>query len=314
VPSIDMPLDELRNYRPALTWQDDFDAFWTETVNAGKAQPMKAVLNPLCYPAEGVELFEVRLDAFGGGVMACRLMKPIGGTSLPTLVFYHGYSGSGPSPFQMLPWALQGYAVLSVDCRGQGGNSTDGAIYPGGHRPGFMTQGIEDCRQYYYRYVYGDCLRALDWMAEQPFVDPRRIAITGISQGGGITLAVAALSERPRIAISEVPYLCHFRRSVEISTAGPYREIADWMRYRPDSIEASWKTLSYFDGMNLAPRIRCKTVVTVGLWDDVCPPSGVFAAYNHIQGDKQLLVFEFTGHESPTHFADTRFEILRAQL
>jgi cephalosporin-C deacetylase len=219
-----------------------------------------------------------------------------------------------PTPFQLLPWACQGYAVLGVDCRGQGGDSTDGVVYPGGHRPGFMTQGIEHPRHYYYRYLYLDSVRALDWMAGQSFVDPSRIAITGVSQGGGLTLAVAGLSDRPKLAISEVPFLCHFRRSVELSPAYPYKEIADWLRQRPELGERVWRTLGYVDGMNLAGRIRCKTYITVGLWDDICPPSGIFAAYNHITADKQLFVYDFMGHESPVHFGETRFEIIRSQL
>jgi len=314
LPSIDMPLSELWDYRPALTRPDDFDDYWSEALSAGRGQPFDARVSPRSYPADGVELFDVALAAFGGGTISCQLMKPAGKTRLPTVVFYHGYSGAGPTPFALLPWACQGFAAMGVDCRGQGGRSTDGAAYPGGHRPGFMTQGIEHPNQYYYRYTYVDCVRALDWLAEQDDVDPTRMGITGISQGGGLTLAVAGLSDRPKLAISEVPFLCHFRRSVDIAAAGPYREVADWMRFRPETAELSWRTLEYVDCMNLAGRIRCRTVVTVGLWDDICPPSSVFAAYNHIEADKQMEVFDFTGHESPVHFAETRFAMMRAEV
>lgn len=314
MPSIDMPLGELRRYRPELTRAEDFDAYWSETLAASRSQSFEAKVTPCPYPADGVELSEVAVAGFDGGTVFCQMMKPVGQTNLPAVVFYHGYSSAGPNPFALLPWACQGYAVLSVDCRGQGGRSTDGAVYPGGHRPGFMTQGIEDPERYYYRYVYMDCVRVLDWLAEQDFVDESRMAITGVSQGGGLTLAVASLSDRPKLAIPEVPYLCHFRRSVDITPVGPYGEIADWMRNRPETSEQSWRTLSYVDCMNLADRIRCKTIVTVGLWDDICPPSSVFAAYNRIESDKQIEVYEFMGHESPICFQETRFEVIRRHV
>jgi cephalosporin-C deacetylase len=314
LPSIDMPLNELWDYRPPLTRPEHFEAYWSEGFAAMRAQPVKADIRPIPYSADGIELSEVRLPAFGGGTIVCKLMKPIGKTSLPTIIFYHGYSCAMPTPFQLLPWACLGYAVLGVDCRGQGGDSTDGAIYPGGHRPGFMTQGIERAKEYYYRYLYLDSVRSLDWMAGQPFVDMSRIAITGVSQGGGLTLAVAGLSNLPKLAISEVPFLCHFRRSVELSPAYPYKEIADWLRQRPELGEQVWRTLGYVDCMNLTGRIRCKTYVTVGLWDEVCPPSGIFAAYNNITVERQLFVYEFMAHESPVHFNETRFEIIRLQL
>ncbi len=314
MPSIDMPLEELWDYRPELTQENDFDDFWSGTLEESRALPANGRATRVAYPADDVELLEVELPAFGGGTVFCQLMKPTGGTNLPAVVFYHGYSGTGPTPFGLLPWACQGFAVMGVDCRGQGGRSTDGATYPGGHRPGFMTQGIEQPSRYYYRYVYADCVRAFDWLAGQDFVDADRMAVTGISQGGGLTLAVAALSGRPKLAIPEVPFLCHFRRSVDITPIGPYREIADWIRTRPETAEQTWRTLSYFDAMNLADRIRCKTIVTVGLWDDICPPSGIFAMYNHIQAEKEIAVCEFMGHESPTWFPDRRFEILKTQL
>ncbi len=314
MPSIDMPLEELRHYKPAQTKADDFDAFWSETLEASRNQPLQAELTATDYPARGVELSEVRLNGFDGGTVFCYLMRPDAGGRLPAIVFYHGYSGRGPSPFEMLPWASQGLAVLSVDCRGQSGNSTDGAVYPGGHRPGFMTQGIEDPRRYYYRYVYTDCVRALDVMAEQDGVDPDRIAITGKSQGGALTLAAAALCDRPKLAVAEVPFLCHFRRSVDITPLGPYTEVADWMRLRPETAEQSWRTLSYVDCMNLADRITCETVMTAGLWDDVCPPSGIFAAYNHIVADKQIEVHDFMGHETPPGFPDKMLDLMMNRL
>lgn len=314
MPSIDMPLEELRSYTPPQTKPDDFDAFWAETLKAGRKQPFNAEVSAKEYPARGVELSEVRLAGFDGGTVFCHLMRPDGDGKHPAVVFYHGYSGRGPSPFEMLPWASQGFAVLSVDCRGQCGRSTDGAVYPGGHRPGFMTQGIEDPKRYYYRYVYADSVRALDFMAEQDCVDPDRIAITGKSQGGALTLAVAALSDRPKLAIAEVPFLCHFRRSVDITPVGPYTEVADWIRLRPETAQQSWRTLSYVDCMNLADRIACETVVTVGLWDDICPPSGIFAAYNHIVANKQIEVDEFMGHETPVGFNDTMLELMMNRL
>ena len=31
--------------------------------------------------------------------------------------------------------------------------------------------------------------------------------------------------------------------------------------------------------------------------DEICPPSTVFAAYNHYAGPKQVRVYEFNNHE-----------------
>ena len=47
--------------------------------------------------------------------------------------------------------------------------------------------------------------RALEVLARQPEVDEARLAVTGVSQGGGITIAAAALSDRPKLAMPDIP-------------------------------------------------------------------------------------------------------------
>ena len=36
--------------------------------------------------------------------------------------------------------------------------------------------------------------------------------------------------------------------------------------------------------------------------DEVCPPSTVFAAYNHWQGEKEIRVYQFNHHEGGGEF------------
>jgi cephalosporin-C deacetylase len=59
--------------------------------------------------------------------------------------------------------------------------------------------------------------------------------------------------------------------------------------------------------MNLAPDISCPTLVTVGLEDMVCPPSTVFAAFNHIDAPKHIDVFRYYAHEVPGIHSVTKF-------
>ena len=107
-----------------------------------------------------------------------------------------------------------------MDCRGQNAQSQDLSHPPEGHSTGWMTQGIRDPKTYYYRYVYADALRALELLAQREEVDEHRLAITGASQGGGLSLAVAALSDRPALALPDIPFLCDYRRAIEIAELG----------------------------------------------------------------------------------------------
>jgi len=36
---------------------------------------------------------------------------------------------------------------------------------------------------------------------------------------------------------------------------------------------------------------------SVGLMDQVCPPSTVYAAFNHWAGEKDIKVYPYNGHE-----------------
>ena len=201
-----------------------------------------------------------------------------------------------------------------MDCRGQNGQSQDAVITDEGYYSGWMTKGIRDPKQYYYRFVYADAVRALELLARRDEVDETRLAVTGVSQGGGLTLAAAALSQRPILAMPDVPFLCDFRRAIQITPVGPYPEITGFLKTFPQLYESAIRTLSYCDNLNLAPRIRCRTIVSNGLWDDVCPPSTIFAAYNHITAEKQMEIYPFHKHEVAYEQTELKFRLLMEVL
>ncbi len=297
MPLFDLPLDQLVNYCPPRTAEPDFDAFWARTLDEAHAAPLRVEKRAVPYPALGVRVYELYYAGWRGARIAAWYIVPDGIQGpLPTLVHYHGYSGSKGEVHGYLLWALQGYAVLAVDVRGQSGNSNDPGQYTGGHVKGWMTLGALDPEEYYYRGAYMDCVRALDVACAQPEVDAERIGILGVSQGGGLTLAVAALDARPKLAMPEVPYLCHFRRAVDMAVRHPYLEISEYLMRWPEREETVWRTLSYFDNLNLAQRIACPVLVDVGLQDDICPPSSVYAAYNQIRAPKRMEVYRYHNH------------------
>lgn len=302
MPLVDLPLSELRGYRPPTTAPSDLDSFWRRTLGEAARSPLNASLERIDYPVDGLDVYQAFYDGWGGARISAWFIARSEARSQPTIVFYHGYGGSKGQVFDYLGWALQGYTVVAVDVRGQSGDSSDPGLYPGGHASGWMTQGILSPDTYYYRGAYIDCVRALDFAVSRPEVDPERIAITGVSQGGGLSLAVAALDPRPKLSMPEIPYLCHFRRALEVTSALPYHELAIYCNRRPEHEEQVFSTLSYFDNLNLAERIRCPVLMTVGLQDLITPPSTVFAAYNRITAEKEIRIYPYGGHESfPSH-------------
>jgi cephalosporin-C deacetylase len=314
MPSIDMPLEQMRPYKPPLYRQEDFEPFWEATMADASKQPLNAELVPYRLPLKGLQCYAVRFDGFGGGRVAGWYVRPEKNGLFPGLCMYHGYSNRGRRPLEMLEYASLGICVLSMDCRGQNGQSQDLSRPPEGHALGWMTQGIREPGEYYFRHVYADAVRALELLADRDEVDEKRIAVTGWSQGGGISLAVAALSERPILALADIPFLCDFRRSIQVAAEGPYLEIPRFLKLHPHLYEDTIRTLSYCDTLNLSPWIKCRTVVSNCLWDDICPPSTIFGVYNHVTAEKQIEVYPFHGHEVPYEHQETKFRVLVEML
>ena len=86
-------------------------------------------------------------------------------------------------------------------------------------------------------------------------------------------------------------------RATQIVDTYPYQEIVIFCKIHRDRIDDVFRTLSYFDGMNFAARATAPALFSTALMDDICPPSTVFAAYNHYAGQKDIRVYPFNKHE-----------------
>lgn len=96
----------------------------------------------------------------------------------------------------------------------------------------------------------------------------------------------------------DVPFLCHFARAVGLVDTRPYGEIAEYLAGWRHHVDTALATLSYFDGVNLARRAQAPALFSVALMDTICPPSTVFAAFNHYaHPDKRMETYPFNDHE-----------------
>lgn len=303
MPRFDLPLDELRRYRPEITVPADFDEFWLSTLSDARAYDSAVTLSRVASPLTTVEVYDVTFAGFAGDPIKAWLLLPAGAEGrLPAVVEYNGYGGGRGLPEERLGWVSSGYAYLFMDTRGQGSAWGTGGGTPDPHGTGpsfsgFMTRGIEDPQGYYYRRVYTDAVRAVDAIRTLDRVDPDRVTVCGGSQGGGITLAVAGLTEGLVAALPDVPFLCHFERAVGMNDRDPYNEIVRYLSIHRGADEQVFRTLSYFDGVAFAMRASAPALFSVGLLDPICPPSTVYAAFNHYAGEKQIEVYPFNEHE-----------------
>jgi len=307
VPRLDLPLADLETYRPEVAEPADFDAFWHRTLAEARRFDAAPTLTRVDSPLSEVEVYDVTFPGFGGDPIKAWFLVPAERpgseqTRLPTVVEYNGYGGGRGFPHERLAWVASGYAYLFMDTRGQGsvwgsGGDTADPHGSGPATPGFMTRGIQSPDDYYYRRVFTDAVRAIDAVRTLDRVDPERVAVCGGSQGGGIALAAAGLTQGLIGAMPEVPFLCHFERAVGMTDNDPYHEVVRYLSVHRDLVEQTFATLAYFDGVNFAKRATAPAIFSVGLLDPICPPSTVFAARNHYAADAEIEVYPFNEHE-----------------
>ena len=299
----DLPLEQLYAYCPARVEPDNFDAFWDATLAEARRFPLDAQFVPFDAGLSLVDSYDVTFNGYAGQPIKGWLLLPRDRSGpLPCVVEFVGYGGGRGYPLDWLTFSVAGYAHLVMDTRGQGsawrkGDTPDietGFSNP--QYPGFMTRGVLDPQTYYYRRVFVDGVRAVEAARSHLAVDADRIALTGGSQGGGITLAVGALADVAAV-MPDVPFLCHYRVATELVDSAPYNEIVKYCKIHRDKIETVFDTLAYFDGVNFAARIAAPALFSAGLMDDICPPRTVFAAYNQIAGQKEIKIYPYNQHE-----------------
>ncbi|MFC9699264.1 acetylxylan esterase [Streptomyces sp. NPDC056943] len=299
----DLAIDQLRTYRSASVEPEDFDAFWAKTLGETRAHPLDARFEPVGTGLATVETYDVTFAGFDGQPVKGWFVLPAGTTEpLPVVVEFLGYGGGRGLPHAHLLWASAGFAHFVMDTRGQGsGWATGDTPDPVGSAPsfpGFMTRGIESPETYYYRRLFADAVRAVEAARSHPLVDAGRTAVTGVSQGGGITLAVAGLV-RDLVAVApDVPFLCDFPRATTVTDRMPYREIGNYLKTHRGRVRQARETLAYFDGVHFAARATAPALFSTALEDLTCPPSTVFAAFNaYAEEDKEIEVYDFNDHE-----------------
>jgi cephalosporin-C deacetylase len=299
---VDMTLKELRDYLPARTAPTDFDAFWAATLAEARTFDLGARFEPVETRLTTVAVEDVTFNGFGGQPVKGWLLRPANAAGpLPTVVEYVGYGGGRGLPHERLVWASAGYAHLTMDTRGQGsawqtGDTPDDGPTGNSH-PGFATRGVLNRDTYYYRRLYTDAVRAVEAARTHPAVDPARVLVAGGSQGGGTALATAGLVGDLAGVLTDVPFMQHIRHATEITDGYPYKEIAEFCKVHRDKIEQVFHTISHIDGVNFAARATAPALYSVALMDDICPPSTVFASFNHYAGPKEIEVYPYNGHE-----------------
>ena len=215
MPLVDMPLDELRRYQGRNPRPEDFDAYWSEALDELNATSPSPTTEPASFRTSFAECLHLKFTGVRNARVHAKLLRPQ--KCRGAILMFHGYSMSAGDWADKLAYVAAGFAVFAMDVRGQGGWSED----PGGHvgttLRGHIVRGLEGPpRDLLYRHIFLDTAQ-LARIALEMTGGP--LYATGASQGGGLTLACAALEPRVERIVPWYPFLSDYKRVWEMDLA-----------------------------------------------------------------------------------------------
>lgn len=311
MPMLDMPVEKLEKYMGSSPKPDDFDEFWDKSLEEMRAVEPNVSITEADFKCNGAKCYDMYFTGVHGARVYAKFLRPekIEG-KIPAVLLFHGYNGDSGKWMDKLGYVLQGYAVFALDCRGQNGKSEDVGGVRGNTIHGQIIRGLEyeSPEKLLFRDIFLDTAELAKIVMDMDIIDEENVFAHGGSQGGGLTIACAALEPRIKKAHSVYPFLSDYRRVWNMDMAErAYEELKVFFRNvdpRHEHEDEIFYKLGYIDIQNLAPRIKAETVMATGLMDNICPPSTQYAVYNKLTCKKRHIIYPDFGHEDLNGEAD----------
>jgi len=270
-----------RDARPVVARPDDFDAFWSSTLASLRDVPIDYRVGTVTRAPEGVRLEPVRYRSFGNVEIQGFYLRPdptagAPAAPRPLVITTHGYN-SRCNPTLEARHART-MDVFCFDVRGFGLSQRACAVDP----DGYVLTGLTSPETSILRGAVADYIRAAEVALRLRRTTETCVVFHGRSFAGALAFMAEALSALARFLVVSVPTLGWAEGRRALVKDGSGREINDYLARVPSHDAAIMHTLSYFDTVNFANRVRCPTIVGVGMRDDIVPAETVYAIVNHM--------------------------------
>lgn len=317
MPLVDMSLERLREYKGINPKPADFEEYWDKALSELDKINPDPQFKPYGFSASFADAYELTFTSTRNARIYVKFLKPAKTSGKhPAVIVFHGLGGSSPSWFDLLAYVAEGYVVAAMDTRGQGGYSEDVGGVPGTTFTTPFMRGIDgEPEDLYCKDIFLDTALIAKIVMGLDYVDETRVAVTGGSQGGALSVACAALVPEIKICAPQYPYYSDYKRVWNMDLAkGAYEGIRYYFRSfdpRHEREDELFERLGYIDLHHLAPRIKAKYYMGTGLMDVVCPPSTQFAIYNNLTcEEKEVVIYPDFGHEALKGHNDKIFEYI----
>jgi cephalosporin-C deacetylase-like acetyl esterase len=277
---------------PAAARPDDFDAFWESKLKWLRTIAPNPKLTPKDAGDDRVDYATIQMDHVSGTHVYGQIAKPKNSSKkLPALVIFQW--ASPPYPLEKV-WVTQpaadGWLTLNIEPHDVLPDQPPAyyAALPDTLK-NYHSIGNDDRDENYFVEMFLRDVRAVDYITTHPDWDGKTLVVMGTSMGGMQALAAAGLHPKVTHVIVNEPAGCDTNASLHGRQAG-YPNFP--VEKNPEVAE----TARYVDVVNFAPRITAKALVAMGFVDTVCPPTGIWTAFNQIKGQKEAAPMIDSAH------------------
>lgn len=303
-------------YEGSSSCPKDFDRYWSDALKEAHALDYNEEFCEKDFPSKIAEMYELRYTGTKGARIYAKVAVPkVREGKIPAILMFHGLSASSCDWSGLLKYASQGCLVAFMDVRGQGGLSEDVGGVPGNTYIMPFLRGVDgDKHDLLMRDVFLDTVILAKIIMRIDYVDENRIAVTGGSQGGALSVVCASLVPEIKKCGIYYPYLSDYGYALKQDFKGTaYEGFNYYLRsYDPthEHVDALLEKLGYIDIQNFVKWMKAKLLMFTGLKDVSCPPITQFAMYNKVISEKKVIFYPEYGHEGMKGAEDILFEFL----
>ena len=282
--------------KPFAQEPKDFDDFWKKALDEARQidlNPTKVLLPERC--TKDVNVYEISYhNNRWGSKMYGVLSVPVKPGKYPALL---RVPGAGVRPYSGDTYTATGKCiVLEIGIHGVP-VTMEQKVYDdlaNAALNGYWDTNLENPDRNAYKRVVTGAVKGVDMIASLDEWYGKTLGVTGSSQGGFLSLAVAALDKRVTFLAAVHDAMCDYEAELHGVAGG-------WPHYfyhaKMNAItKARLEGARYYDGVNFARRITVPGWYSFGYNDEVVPPTSSYGLYNSVKAPKTLSLYQMTGH------------------
>jgi len=265
------------------TKPDDFEQFWSASLEELNTVPIESKKIGKDTLIGNKRIRHIKIRSFNDVYFHTWVSKPVEPGNYPVKIRFSGYGEENIKDNQIVHlWFLKqkGFINVLVDIRGQGLSKEQ--INP----KDFLTEDLKDKETYIYRGAYMDAVRVVDFIAGNTN-NNGEIIVTGGSQGGALSIVAAALNNKVSLCIAGFPFLTDIKNHNK--NEWPMKIWFHRSKILNLVFFVLLRSLSYFDMLNFAHKIKVPVFIRTEEHDLITPPEGAVNFFDRISTQKKVL-------------------------